>query len=148
VSKKPTVKRVKSGLSRAAPSKMEPPPSKAGPAKKISILKIAQVKAKPRPQGTSEIELALVRHVGISKKFCLLDVAASSQGLHAEGITITYAARVPAFNNLGDDSTRDVRKTPSPVRTVERHASPPPSVSGKFLHFSFTLLPWTLITIL
>jgi hypothetical protein len=47
VSKKPTVKRAKAGPSQAMLSKMAPPPPKSGPAKKISILKIARLKAKP-----------------------------------------------------------------------------------------------------
>jgi hypothetical protein len=68
------------------------PPPKIGPAKKISILKIAQLKAKPGPPGTSEIELALARPVEMSKKFLLLDVAASSHGLHAAGVTTSHAA--------------------------------------------------------
>jgi hypothetical protein len=59
VSKKPTVKRVKVDSGRATPSKTAPPsPPKMGPTKKISILMIAQLKAKPGPRGTSEIELA------------------------------------------------------------------------------------------
>jgi hypothetical protein len=89
-----------------------------------------------------------VKLLGISKKFHLLDVAASSHGFHAMGITATHAARVLAFNNLGDDSSLDVRKTPSPAKAVEKCASPPPSVSSEFLRFSFALLPWALITAL
>jgi hypothetical protein len=89
----------------------------------------------------SKIELVLVKPVGVSKKFCPLDVVASSHGLHAMGVAATHAARVLAFNNLGDDSSLDVRKTPSPVKMVERRVSPLPSVSGEFLHFSFALLP-------
>jgi hypothetical protein len=49
VSKKPTTKRAKAGPSRAMPSKTTPPPPKSGPAKKISILKIARLKGKPVP---------------------------------------------------------------------------------------------------
>jgi hypothetical protein len=70
VLKKPTTKRAKADSGRATPSKMAPPPlPKMGPAKKISILKIARPKAKPRTRGTSEIELALERPVGMSKNF-------------------------------------------------------------------------------
>jgi hypothetical protein len=140
VSKKPSAKRVKAGPSRAAPSKMAPPPPKSGLTKKISILKIAQPKAKPGPRGTSEIELALARPIGVSKKFHLLDVAASSHGLHAVGITGTRVAQVLAFDNLGDDSSSDVHKTPSPIRTVEIRASPSPLVSRMFLCFSFAFV--------
>jgi hypothetical protein len=49
VLRRPAVKRVKAGQSRATPSKMAPPPSKSGPAKKISILKIVQPKARAGP---------------------------------------------------------------------------------------------------
>jgi hypothetical protein len=49
------------------------------------------------------------------------------------GITATHAAQVLAFNNLGDDSMLVVHQTPSPIRTIERRASSPPSVSGEFL---------------
>jgi hypothetical protein len=56
------------------------------------------------------------------------------------GIASTRTARVPTFNNLSDDSLLDVCKTPSPEKMVEKHASPPPSVSGEILHFSFALL--------
>jgi hypothetical protein len=96
----------------------------------------------------SEIELALAKLVGVSKKFCLLVVMASSHGFHVAGVTVTHATRVPAFNNLGDDSLLDVCKTPSPARMVEKRASPPSLVSGKFLFFSFLLLPQALITAL
>jgi hypothetical protein len=130
------------------PSKTVPPSSKSGSAKKISILKIARPKAKPGPRGTSEIELALAKSVGVFKKFHLLDVASLPHGLHVVGVTVTHAARVPVFDNLSDDSSSDVRKTPSLAMMVEKCASPPPSVFGKFLCFSFALLPQTLITIL
>jgi hypothetical protein len=48
-----------------------------------------------------------------------------------------HAARVLTFNNHGDDSSSDVHRTHSLEKTIEKHASPPPSVSGEFLHFSF-----------
>jgi hypothetical protein len=84
----------------------------------------------------------------MSKKILLLDVAASSHGLRAVGVSASHAARVPHFDNLGDDLSPDVQKTPSPTKTVEKRASPPPSVSGDFLRFSFALLPRALITTL
>jgi hypothetical protein len=68
----------------------------------------------------------------VSKKFHLLDVAISS---HAHA----HTARVPAFDNLDDDSTLDVHKTPSPERMTEKRVSPPPSASREFLRFSFTI---------
>jgi hypothetical protein len=79
--------KVKASPSRATPSKTVSPPPKSGPAKKISILKIAQPNAKLGPRGTSKIELALARYLGLCKKFRLLDVAALIHGLHAAGIT-------------------------------------------------------------
>jgi hypothetical protein len=75
----------------------------------------------------------------VSKKFRMLDVVASSHGPRAMGVTVTRAARVPAFNNLSNDSSLDVRNTPSPERMREKHASLPPSVSGEFLLCSFML---------
>jgi hypothetical protein len=65
--------------------------------------------------------------------FCLLDVAAPSHGLHTAGLAMTHvehAARVLAFNILCDDSSPDVRKTPSPKKVGEKCASPLPSASG------------------
>jgi hypothetical protein len=111
------------------------PPSITGPSRKIGIVKIARPKAKPRPQSRFEIEWALVKLVGVSKKFCLLDVAAPSRRPLTGGATMTRierAARVPAFENLGDDSSPNVCKTPSPKRIAERRASPLPSMSDEF----------------
>jgi hypothetical protein len=75
----------------------------------------------------SEIQLALVNLVGVSKKNCLLDVPTSSHGVLDKGPTTAYggerAARLVAFYNLGDDSSPDVRKTPSPKRTGEKTSS-------------------------
>jgi hypothetical protein len=135
---------VKVGSGQTTPFKMAPPPSITGPSRKICIIKIARPKTKPGPQGTSRIELALVKLVGVSKKFCLLDVAAPSCMSPHRGVAVTHierAARVPALDNLGDDSWPDVCKAPSPKRITERCASPPPSMSGE-------LFWWALITIL
>jgi hypothetical protein len=64
-----------------------------------------------------EVELALAKPVGVFKNFHLLDVVvASSHGLRAMGVAVTHAAQVPAFDNIGDASSPDVRKTPSPER--------------------------------
>jgi hypothetical protein len=117
-------------------SKVVPPPPKLRLAKKIGVLKIAHLKAKPGLRGKSEIELAVMKHVGVSKIFCLLDAAGSSHRPHAMGILATRAARVPTFDNLGDNSSLDVCQTPSPIRMIERLASLPPSVPGELLCFS------------
>jgi hypothetical protein len=80
---------------------------------------IVHPKAKPRPQGTSEIELALAEPVGVSKKVCLFDVAALSHGVHTVVLGVTHVertSRVPAFDNLGDDSSPDVHDIPPPKR--------------------------------
>jgi hypothetical protein len=77
-----------------------------------------------------------VKPVGVSKKFRLLDVADSSHGPYTIGVASTHAAQVPAFDNISDDSSPDVHKTASSKKTVEKHASPPPSVYGESLHFS------------
>jgi hypothetical protein len=87
----------------------------------------------------SEIELALVKPVGVSKKFRLLDVVASSHELHATDVATTHTARVPTFDNLSDDSLPDVRETPLSEKMIEKRTSPPPSISGEFLCFSFAL---------
>jgi hypothetical protein len=137
VSRRPAAKRAKASPRRVVPSKLAPPPLKSGLAKKIGSLKISQPKVRARLRGTLEIELALAKLVGVSKKFHLLDVVGSSHEPHAAGIVRTHAAQVLTFNNLGDDSSPDVRKTPSPVKTIERCASPPPLVSGEFLCFGF-----------
>jgi hypothetical protein len=46
---------------------------------------------------------------------------------------------VPAFNNLSDDLSLDVRRTPSPERMTKKRISPPPLVSGEFLRFGFAI---------
>jgi hypothetical protein len=105
----------------------------------------------PGPQGTSEIELALVRLVGVSKMICLLDVAALSHGVHAMGLSMTHvehAARVLALDNLGDDSLPDVCETISPKRVGGKHASPLPSTSSVFLCFNFALSSRALMVVL
>jgi hypothetical protein len=104
------------------------------PPKKTSVLMVVRPKAKPRPQGMSEIELALAKPVGVSKKFCLLDVLGTSQSPHDEGRAATnvieHATRVAAFDNLGDDSSLDIRGAPSPKKTEEMPPPPPPSIPG------------------
>jgi hypothetical protein len=96
------------------------------------------------PRGTSAIELALAKPLGVSKKFHLLDVATLSQG-HAGGVMMTHTAQLPAFDNLDDDSSPDVPEAPSPGATMEKAASSPPLASGEFLRFSFTILIMVLI---
>jgi hypothetical protein len=148
VSKKLAAKRAKTGTSWDTPSKTAPPLcrgapppsntapplSKAGPSKKIGVVKVICPRVKAGLQGTSEIELALAKPVGISKKFCLLDVAAPSHGLHGAGLSVAHAgeraARVASFDNLGDDLSPDVCQTPPPKKAGEKCAAPPPSISG------------------
>jgi hypothetical protein len=137
--KKPVAKKAKVVPGWTTSSKTVSPPSITGPSRKIGIVKIARPKAKPRPQSRFEIEWALVKSVGVSKKFCLLDVAAPSRRPLTGGATVTRierAARVPAFENLGDDSSPNVRKTPSPKRIAERRASPLPSMSDEFFLYA------------
>jgi hypothetical protein len=43
----------------------------------------------------SEIELALAKPVGVSKKFCLLDVSGTSQSPHDEGRAATNVIEQP-----------------------------------------------------
>jgi hypothetical protein len=122
-----------------------PPPPKAGPTKKVGALKISHPKARPGPQGTTAIELALVKPLRVSKKIHMLDVAALSQA-RATGTMTTCAARVPAFDNLGDDSSLDVHEAPSSKTTMEKHASPPPLASSEFCASISEFLPWVLMT--
>jgi hypothetical protein len=114
VSKKSIAKKAKTAVSRAASSKTMPP-------RKIGIVKVVRPRVKPEPQGTSEIELALA---GVSKFFCLLDVSSSSHCRHAGGAAVAKAderaARVAAFDNIGDDSSLDVRKATLPQESEER----------------------------
>jgi hypothetical protein len=138
VSKKSAAKKAKTGPVQATPSKAVPPPSMMGPLRKVNVVKVVRLRAKPGPQSTSEIELALVKSVGVSKKICLLDVPASSHGVHDEGPAMVHggehATHVVSFDNLGHDSSPGVRKTPSTKRTREKHPAPPPSLSSWFLH--------------
>jgi hypothetical protein len=132
VTKKPTAKRLKTRTSQDTPSKTVPAPPKTGPLKKIGVVKIMRPRARTEPQGTSQIELTLMKLVRVSKKFCQLDVAAPSHGIHG-GLTMTHiecTSWMLAFNNLSNDSSPHVRKTPSPKRVGEKRASPLPSVSA------------------
>jgi hypothetical protein len=138
VAKKMAAKKVKAGMGWASSSRVVLPLPKAGPAKKVGVLKISWPKAKLGLRGTSAIEFALVKPVGVSKKFHLLDVAASFHA-HVTGAAMTCAAQVPAFNNLGDDSSPDVHEAPSLGNTMEKPVSPPPLVSGEFLLFNFVI---------
>jgi hypothetical protein len=61
---------------------------------------------------------------------------------------VRCTAQVPTFNNIGNDSSPDVCESPSPKKTGEKCSFPPPQASGKFLRFSFALLPRALMTIL
>jgi hypothetical protein len=90
VSKKPTAKKMKAGKGQAWSSKMVPPLAKTGSVKKVEMSETTWPKAKPRPRGTSEIELALPKPIGVSKMFCLLDVVASSHGPHVIGVAVTH----------------------------------------------------------
>jgi hypothetical protein len=138
VAKKLAAKKAKAGMGWASSSKTVPPPPKAGPAKKVGILKISRLKARPRLRGMSAIELALANPIGVSKKFCLLHVAASFHARTA-GTTVTCTARVLAFDSLGDDSSSDVHEAPSPRRMMEKLVSPSPSLFGEFLRFGFVI---------
>jgi hypothetical protein len=87
----------------------------------------------------------------VCKKFCLLDVAALSPGLHVVSLGMTrveLTAQVPAFDNLNDDSSPDVQETPSPKKDGGKRASSPPSTPGEFLCFSFALSSQALMIVL
>jgi hypothetical protein len=106
MSKKATAKKLKVAQS-----------SKAMPTKTIakrSIIKVIHPKAKPRPKGTFEIELILVKPIRVSKTFCFSDVLDSFKSQCDEGQrmvenVVEQAPRVITFDNLGDDSSPDIR---------------------------------------
>jgi hypothetical protein len=62
--------------------------------------------------------------LGYLKTFFLLDVPTPSLGPREEGLAMTHdvelAARVVAFDNLGDDSSPNVHRAPSPKGTREK----------------------------
>jgi hypothetical protein len=78
MSKKPSVKKAKVAQGKAAPTMV-------APLKNISMVKVIRPKANPGLGGTSEIELILVKPIGVSKIFCLSDVPSTSQSRHDEG---------------------------------------------------------------
>jgi hypothetical protein len=71
-------------------------------------------------QGMPKIELALMKPVGISKFFCLLDVVAPSHGHRGVGLAMIHAgeraARMVAFDNLGDEKV--VEKSPASLPSM------------------------------
>jgi hypothetical protein len=91
VAKKSAAKKAKAGAGQTSSSRVVPPLPNAGPTKKVGLLKISHPKARPGPRGTSAIELALAKPLGLSKKFHLLDVAASSQA-RTTGVAMTRTA--------------------------------------------------------
>jgi hypothetical protein len=64
----------------------------------------------------------------------MLDVMPSLHGFHTMDITATHIAPMPAFDNLGGDSSPDVHGNPSPKRTGEKRVFSPPLASSEFLH--------------
>jgi hypothetical protein len=81
VSKKLVAKREKTVPIRATLSKAALPPSKMGPPRKISIVKVIRPRAKPGPQSMLEIGLVSAKPVLVPKNFCLQYVPASSHGI-------------------------------------------------------------------
>jgi hypothetical protein len=116
VSKKLIPKKAKIAVIQAAPSYMVLP-------RKISVVKMVQLRVRLRLQHTLEIELALPKLVGVSNFFFLLDALFSSRGRRGRG------AHVVAFNYLGNDSSLDVREAPLPQES-EEYLPPPPLVHG------------------
>jgi hypothetical protein len=121
VSTKSAAKKVKACPSKTPLSRSATPPPKPGPA--MNVVKMARPKAKPRLRDTSEIEWTLVKPIGVSKKICLLDVAALPHGPHASSATVVCATRVSIFDNLGGDLSPDTRATPSLEGRIENRAS-------------------------
>jgi hypothetical protein len=127
VSKILVAKKVKTMASRAAPSKTVPP-------RKIGIVKVIRLSIKSGVQGTSEIELTLVKPVGVSKKISLRDAPSSSHGHHGGGAATAKASEwvacVVAFDNLSDDSSPDVCEAALPQESEELLLPPPPLMPG------------------
>jgi hypothetical protein len=115
-------------------------PNEGGPAKKIIVVKVIWLKPGPRLRGTSEIELALVNPIGVSKKFCFSNMPSSTQGWHDEGGHAVQAvgepvARVIKFTSL-DDSSSDVRELSPPRKTI---AMDVPNASNGYTWLVFLL---------
>jgi hypothetical protein len=79
VLRKPVAKMVKAVTSRVTRSK-------TAALRKIRVVKMVRLRIKIRVHRMSEIELALTKLVGVSKKFCLLDAPSSSHGPHGRGV--------------------------------------------------------------
>jgi hypothetical protein len=79
VLRKPVAKMVKTVTSRVTRSKM-------AALRKIRVVKMVRLRIKIGVHGMLEIELALTKLVGVSKKFCLLDAPSSSHGPHGRGV--------------------------------------------------------------
>jgi hypothetical protein len=84
-----------------ASEKMAMKKAKVAPVKKMSVLKIVWLKPRPRQRGTSAIELAPTKPIGVSKKFCFSDVPSCSLGMVTKA-TGQRTARVIKFTCLGD----------------------------------------------
>jgi hypothetical protein len=113
--------------------------AKVSMAKKVGMIKIVWPKPIPRPSGTSKIELALAKPIGVSKKFCFSDVPSSSLGQRDEGGSSVQmprgqvmkavgecTAQVLKFASLGDSSPDTHR--PSPPEKTAAGDVPMPSV--------------------
>jgi hypothetical protein len=115
-------------------------PNEGGPTKKIIVVKVIRLKPGPRLRGTSEIELALVKPIGVSKKFCFSNMPSSTQGWHDKGGHVVQAvgepvARVIKFTSL-DDSSSDVRELSPPGKTI---AMDVPNASNGYTWLVFLL---------
>jgi hypothetical protein len=126
-----------------ASGKMVTKKEKVAPVKKVSVLKIVLPKLRPGPRGTSEIELTLMKPIGVSKKFCFSDVPSSSLGQRNEvgptaqmpGGMVTKAAgeraaHVIRFAGLGDSSPNTHGPSTTEkivVANVLMHSVPTPS---------------------
>jgi hypothetical protein len=105
-------------------------PVKAAPTRKISVVKVIRSKPKPGPRGTSEIRLALVNPIGVSKKFSFLDMSISSQGQCDKGdptvqMTSECASHVIACASL-EDSSLDTREASPLGKTATMDVRPHP----------------------
>jgi hypothetical protein len=86
-------------------------PTKVALVKKISFVRVVRPKMRLGSRGTSKIELALTKLIGVSKKICFSEGGPMMQTISE------HATRVIKFASLGD-SLPDTHWTSPPGRTA------------------------------
>jgi hypothetical protein len=130
---------------KTAAKKVKVAQVKAAPAKKINVVKVIWPKPKSGPRGMSEIELALAKPIGVSKKFCFPDMPSSSQGRHDESGPVVQAAskleaHVISFAKLGDSSPDTPEALPLGKTATTDVLPPPMATHGWYSYYSLASL--------